>query len=1100
VTATSGRGRMAAVLFTDLVGSTELLSRLGDTAYDGLRRAHFAALREAIGRSHGAEVKTTGDGLLATFPSAADAVGCAVGMQQAVDVHSRTAGVPLAIRVGVALGDVSFEEEDVFGTPVVEAARLVAAARSGQILATVLVRAVAGGRCAATFTDLGTLELKGLPAPVATCEVAWEPLPRSSVPVPALLTDIGRIFVGREAEVGRLEQLWNDAVSGERRAVFVAGEPGVGKTRLAAELALRVQGDGAMVLAGRCDEDLGVPYQPFVEALRHFVDHMPPEDLGRGLGRFSGELARLVPELTERVPDLPPPLTSDPETERYRLFDAVASWLRAASEDPPLLLVLDDLQWAAKPTLLLLRHVLQSPDLHRLLILGTYRDTELSHDHPLVEVVTDLRRKSGAERLSLSGLDSSGVAAFMERAAGHELDRDDAMVLARAIHAETEGNPFFVREVIRHLTETGGLRQLEGRWVTGRPVEELGIPEGVRDVVGRRVSRLSRDTNQALRVAAVVGAEFDLGIVQGAGGLGDETLLAALEEAVGARLVAEVSATRYRFAHALVRTTLYESLTAARKIALHRRVAQAIEALYEGALDDHLPALAHHWAKASAPVTDTAKAVDYAVRAGDRALLQLAHDEAVVYYAQARDLLDAAGTPASAPQRVELLISYGEAQRRAGQSAYRETLLDAAALARELGDATALARAALANSRGFFSAATEVDIERVVVLEAAVEAVGPADSEWRARLLADLVAELAFASEDERRDRLAAEALAIARSLGDPVILAHVLARCHLSVAPRRPDEMRQNVSELRSLAATLEDPTLSFWAATWSYIASLSLGDLDAYDRHLEEADHLAADSGQPLLRWMQLTARSTRSRIAGRLADAETFADQALQVGQTAGIPDAFRFYGANLFWLRYDQGRLGDLVRILERAATRPTTSPLVALSFALALCELDRHEEARPIFEEIAAKDFAAIAVNFTWLYGLTMAAEVCATLHDVERATVLYRHLNSHPDQFGAMGNVAATGSVSHYLGLLAPSLGLLEEADAHFTAATARHVGAPTWLARTQLEWARMLLIRRQPGDAERACELLGGALTTARELGLANVERRAVATLGQVS
>jgi class 3 adenylate cyclase len=307
---------MAAVLFTDLVGSTELLSRLGEAAYDDLRRAHFAALREAIERSGGAEVKTTGDGLLATFPSAADAVACAVGMQQAVDVHSRTAGVPLAIRVGVAVGDVVFEDGDVFGTPLVEAARLVAVARAGQILATSVVRLVAGGRCAAPFADVGSLELKGLPAPVAACEVAWEPLPVSSVPLPSLLTDIGRIFVGRDSELERLGQLWSEASVGERRVVLLAGEPGVGKTRLAAELAAQVHADGATVLAGRCDEDLGVPYQPFVEALRHFVEHTPDEELAGRLGRYGGELVRLLPELAEQVGDLSPPLRSDPETER----------------------------------------------------------------------------------------------------------------------------------------------------------------------------------------------------------------------------------------------------------------------------------------------------------------------------------------------------------------------------------------------------------------------------------------------------------------------------------------------------------------------------------------------------------------------------------------------------------------------------------------------------------------------------------------------------------------------------------------------------------------------------------------------------------------
>src|SRR5438067_9611653 len=221
--------------------------------------------------------------------------------------------------------------------------------------------------------------------------------------MPTLLTAVGRVFVGRERELGQLEQLWKDAEAGERRLALLAGEPGVGKTRLAAELAGQVHTGGATVLAGRCDEDLGVPYQPFVEALRHFVEHTPPPHLGPGLGRHAGELARIHPDLAGRVPGLAPPLRSDPETERYRLFDAVAAWLAAVSGDHPVLLVLDDLQWATKPTLLLLRHVMRSPQPLHLLILGAYRDTELSHGHPLVEVLADFRRQVGVERLSLSG-------------------------------------------------------------------------------------------------------------------------------------------------------------------------------------------------------------------------------------------------------------------------------------------------------------------------------------------------------------------------------------------------------------------------------------------------------------------------------------------------------------------------------------------------------------------------------------------------------------------------------------------------------------------------------------------------------------------------
>ncbi|HEV3364695.1 MAG TPA: AAA family ATPase, partial [Acidimicrobiia bacterium] len=531
----SGRGAArstAIVLFTDQVGSTELRSRLGEVAAEDLRRQHDALVAGAVAGSGGTVIKNLGDGLMATFGGASDAVAAAVAIQQAIERHNRGGGTALGVRIGVSAGDVIFEDGDCFGTPVIEAARLCAVARGGQILASEIVRwmAHAGEE---TFTPVGSLELKGLTRPLPTVQVDWEPPAQSPVPLPTFLTDIGRIFVGRDSELDRLAQLWKEAAAGERRVAFLAGEPGVGKTRLAADLATRVHDEGATVLAGRCDEDLGVPYQPFVEALRHFVDHAP--GLEERLGRYGGELTRLVPELPERIPGVAAPLRSDPEMERYRLFDAVAAWLTATSTKEPLLLVLDDLQWAAKPTLMLLRHIVASAS-GRIFVLGTYRDTELTHDHPLLEIVPDLRRQGGVDRLSLAGLDDVGVAALVEQASGQALD-NAGLALARAVHAETEGNPFFVREVLRHLAETGAIQRREGTWTTHVPVDQLGIPEGVRDVVGRRLARLSGDTNQALRVAAVVGPEFELGVVQAAGDLSEEKLLAAIEEAADARVV-----------------------------------------------------------------------------------------------------------------------------------------------------------------------------------------------------------------------------------------------------------------------------------------------------------------------------------------------------------------------------------------------------------------------------------------------------------------------------------------------------------------------------------------------------------------------------------
>ena len=1090
---------MAAVLFTDLVGSTELLSRLGEAAFDEMRRAHFSALARALDQSGGEQVKGTGDGVLAVFGSAAAAVNCAMAIQQAVDLQGRTS-VPLAVRVGIALGDVSFEDGDVHGTPVVEAARLVAAAQGGQILSTTMVRGVAGGRSAAVFTDVGSLELKGLPVPVATCEIAWEPLPLASLPLPALPTDIGQIFVGRDAELEQLGRLWTEALTADRRVVLIAGEPGVGKTRLAAELARQVHGGGAAVLAGRCDEDLGVPYQPFVEALRQFVVHAP--DLSARVGRYGGDLARLVPELEDRIRGLPSPIRSDPETERYRLFDAVTDWLRAASTREPLLLVLDDLQWAAKPTLLLLRHVVRAADLSRVLVLGTYRDTELTHDHPLVEVMPDLRRQGGVERLSLSGLDEAGVAAIVEQAAGATLD-ERGRALSRAIRDETEGNPFFVREVLRHLAETGAVEWREGGWTTQLPVEELGIPEGVRDVVGRRLARLSRDTHQALRVGAVVGAEFELRLVQVAESIGEEAFLAALDEAARARLVIEASASRYRFSHALVRATLYEELSAARRVSLHRRVAEAIETCHAGALDDHLPALAHHWAKASAPTADTARAVDYARRAGDRALAQLANDEAVSFYSQALELLQASEGVPDGGERLELLIALGEAQRRAGDAAHRETLLAAASFARERADADALARAALANHRaGLMSAVGDVDEERVAALEAALELAASVRPTTRARLLANLGIERIFMFDREHRTALSDEALVLARQAGDAATLAHVLTARFLTIyGPDTLQERLAMMDELLELAPACDDPVVRFAAHWLQHGALIEMGEMDSALDHLDRAEGVATDLGQPSLRWLAKLSRVGVALMAGRIDDAERLSEQTFALGQSSGQADAAVFFLSQQWRIRLEQARLDEVEPLLVAArAGLPRFKSSLGALLLQTYAEVGRPDDAQALLVELSADSFH-LPRDPTWLIAMMAISEGLRYLDDAPGAALIYEFLFPYAPLFATGGGVSL-GCTAYYLGILASTMGRFDDAEHHlaYVAEVYQRVGAPALLGRTQVEWARTLLARRGPGDAARARELLDQALSTARQLGLVAVERRAVALLAEVT
>jgi class 3 adenylate cyclase len=1101
---------MAAVLFTDMVGSTELLSRLGEVVFDDLRRAHFTLLRNAISETGGEDLKTLGDGILAVFGSATDALDCAMAMQQAVDRRSRSGPAPVAVRAGLAVGDVSFEEGDVFGTPVVEAARLVSAARGGQILATAVVRAVAGGRSGARFSDLGKLALKGLPEPVAICDVAWEPLPTAPAPLPTLLTEVGRIFVARHRELDRLGELLSEAAAGDLRVALIAGEPGVGKTRLAAELAGRAHAEGALVVAGRCDEDMGVPYQPFVEALRHFTDHTPDGDLSDRLGCHRSELLRLVPELTERLPELPAPLRSDPDTERFRLFDAVADWLTVVSQDRPSLLVLDDLQWAAKPTLLLLRHVIRSSRRMRLLIIGTYRDTELGETHPLVELRADLRPQAGVERFTLSGLDRAGVAALMEQSAGHDLDEDD-LALARAIWAETEGNPFFVREVLRHLADVGAVENREGRWATRLPLNEIGIPEGVREVVGRRLSRLSKEANRALRIAAVVGPEFELPVIQVAGCLDEEELLSSLEEAIHARLVMEVPGltSRHRFAHVLVRDTLYRELSSARRLSLHRQVAEAIETVHANRLDDLLPALAHHYS-AAAGSGSSAKAMDYARRAGDQAMAQLAFETAAAQYEQALRCLDSAtGTPADGDVRCAVLLRLGEAQVRCGDARARATYLSAADLARAREDAESLTRAAFGIA-DIPEWTGRVNWTNVHLLEEVIDALGEQPTALRAVALGRLASMLYYApSSFERREALSAEAVSIARRLGDPLALAACLHTRNSALWTAGGALQRLAAGrEIALLAEAGGDLELALSGHAWCQTALLELGDMAAFDTELDAYDKIAECLGQARYRWYAHSRRAMRALLTGDLDTGERLAREALALGGECANPDAMDVFLSQMWVVCQERpnAEARELFAVQARLRQEQLGADnVVTLAYRAGIAALQEpsNQESRT---EIATCLASLTANGLQFLHALVIAgvlAAPVARLGDRNGAMILYDLLLPLAGtNCQVTGSVVFLGAYDYHLGLLATALQRWEDAERHFGRAAAVHerLGARAYLARTWLEWARMLAARRRLEDGERIRELLLLTLARARELGLTNVERRAVALLDQLS
>jgi class 3 adenylate cyclase/tetratricopeptide (TPR) repeat protein len=653
-------GATLSVLFTDAVASTEALARLGDERFGAIERAHLALLRAALEAHGGREVKSLGDGLMVVFDGAAEALGCAVAMQQAVEAGHRRGEDGLALRVGVASGDVTVGEDgDVHGTAVVEAARLCAAASAGQILATSLARGLAGSRGGHAFTALGPVALKGLAEPVDTVEVGWAPLTEDDVLAPVPLPPRVAVqppwaFVGRAPEMARLQAAWRRAADGPRQVVLLGGEPGAGKTRLARELAVSAHQEGALVLFGRVDEHLEVAYQPFAEALRHCLGGVDDETRTRVLGLRGGVLGRLVPELVDDLPAR--------QVDAWAVLEGLVDWLAGEAAQRPVVLALDDLHWAARPTLQAFLHLARSERLARVLILGTYRDTELDREHPFGVALADLRREQDVERVTVGGLDREGVAAFVgaEHAA-----------LAGQISEQTQGNPFFVGQLLHHLGEAGTIDDT--------------VPDGVRDVVGRRVARLSAQTGDLLRVAAVAGPEFETSIVATVTDQSGAIALDGFDAAIGAGLLLETETPgRLRFVHALARQALEEDLTGLRRVHLHRDLALALQQRF-GDADGTVAELANHFA-AAAPIGEGERAAHYAERAAGLAAARGAPDQALELLERALALLPPDTDP-DGHRRVHLHALLIHTSFHLLAVAYMETIgLQWMALGRELGD------------------------------------------------------------------------------------------------------------------------------------------------------------------------------------------------------------------------------------------------------------------------------------------------------------------------------------------------------------------------------------------------------------------------------
>ena len=964
------------VLFTDIVGSTALAASMTPEAADELRREHFAILRQAVAEAGGTEVKQLGDGFMVVFPAASAALSCAVAMQQGVELDNRGHDYSVGLRVGLSAGEVVPDDDDYFGDPVIEAARLCARCESGQVLAAEIVRLTAGRRSRHECRSLGDFTLKGLPEPVETVEVLWEPLVVADsgpvIPLPGrLAVRPATGVVGRDAEVAAMLDAYKRVAAGEVREVFlVSGEAGVGKTTLVAETARAAFDGAACVLFGHCEEDLATPYQLFAEALGHFVTHASEEQLVAHVDADGSALGRLVPALARRLPGLPPSTATDADSERYQLFAAVVGLLVMASEQQPVVVVLDDLQWADKASLQLLGHVVTADQPMRLLVLGTYRDSELSRSHPLLDTLAALHRQHSVVHIELTGLDDTGVISLMEAAAGHTLE-DAAMALAHAVQRETDGNPFFVREVLRHLAETGAIYQdLTGRWVASDTVEQIALPASIRAVIGARVGRLGPGAERVLSLAAVIGRDFDLDVLARASDASEDELLDILDAAIAATLVRELTDTpgHYNFAHALIQHTLYEDLGLTRRARAHRQVAEALEDLYGDNPGSRVGDLARHWGTAQ-PV-DVAKALDYSRRAADAALDGLAPADALRYYTQALDLYAQSDHP-DPTLGIDLAVGLGTAQRQTGDPAFRDTLLDAARRAADLGDTDRLVAAALANYRGFFSNRGKTDADRVEILELALDQLASEDRR-RALVLATLCAELMYGTPLERRQALANEAIAIARSSGDDATIVRVV---HTLANPLAVPELLQQAMDWQTEALVraerLGDPVQLFWVARSCAGTAARALDIDEMDRCLEIMESRAAQLDQPILNWVHSWARAVRAQIAGDIDQVERLAAEALQIGTDSGQPDATFIYGIQLAPVTLQRGTSGELAPRMEQMVVDvPEVAGVYVAALALAHVEAGHIDDARRLLEQAAAADFD-VPLDPNWLVTLAL---------------------------------------------------------------------------------------------------------------------------------
>jgi tetratricopeptide (TPR) repeat protein len=898
-------------------------------------------------------------------------------------------------------------------------------------------------------------------------------------------------FVGRERELAELVAGLDDAVAGRGRLFLIGGEPGIGKSALSDELARHALERSVRVLSGRCWEAGGAPpYWPWVQSIRALLEELDADSVRRHVGPLVQDLAQMLPELRPEAAGDTEGTSPDPDTARFRLFDSAATFLRNAARDRPLVVILEDLHAADTPSLLLLEFVTRSLAATRALIIATYRDVEVGREHPLATTLPELSREGVTRRITLTGLHQEDVESFIVQSAGVE----PARRLVDTVYRETEGNPLFIGEIVRLLASEGRLSK--DTEATMKP-----IPQGIRDVIARRVGHVSESCNHVLGIASVLGREFTLDVLGELSERSTEDLLEILDEAAAARLVSDTPGVLggIRFSHSLIRDSMYEDLSPSRRVRLHRRAAELLETIREGN-PEHLAEIAHHYF-AGAATGDSTKAVHYARSAAEHALRRLAFEEAARLFAMALQAMQLGEAPDQST-RFELLLALADALTRAGDAeSAREHAYEAAEIARRRGDAHGLGRSALLYGGTFTWAALRGDTRFVPLLEEALAAVTAAgeDVSMRVRLMGRLAAgPFRDLADPLPRLQLASEAVELARKLGDPATLAYALEARLASIigpVPADLDEVLEVSEEIERAASATNDGEQVLMSHVWRLLAHLYYGDIPKVKAERRALAQLAEQLRQRPQDWFLTGIDAQMAFFGGRFADAERLAAEAYEAGRRVEGFALFAFR-AQMLWMRMEQGRESEMAdefadsneRFVEYAVWRGL-APYLLLSYGT-------ETEARAAFREAFQ---APRPINEEYLLSAGALAEAAAALGERDAAASLYDELLPHAHL--TMGGIPDIniGATSRLLGRLAHTVGRLDDAERHFIDAIASNdrMGARPWAAWARHAYARLLVERGGPGDLEHASALFAEARQVAAELGMVALERSIAAAMG---